>query len=77
MRPTATVLLVGLETTYAVASDLMLGTIVVLSGPSRAGKSTIAARIQDSLDGIWMHVVMDLHIQATPPGRSAAPAARA
>src|SRR5688500_20187839 len=44
----------------------MLGTIVVLSGPSRAGKSTIAARIQDTLDGIWMHIGMDLHIQATP-----------
>ena len=45
----------------------MSGTIVVLSGPSRAGKSTIAARIQDALDGIWMHIGMDLHIQATPP----------
>lgn len=45
----------------------MLGTIVVLSGPSRAGKSTIAARIQDALDGIWMHIGMDFHIQATPP----------
>jgi chloramphenicol 3-O phosphotransferase len=44
-----------------------MGTIVVLSGPSRAGKSTIAARVQDTLDGIWMHVGMDLHIQATPP----------
>ena len=38
----------------------------MLSGPSRAGKSTIAARIQDTLDGIWMHIGMDLHIQATP-----------
>lgn len=45
----------------------MLGTIVVLSGPSRAGKSTIAARIQETMDGIWMHIGMDLHIQATPP----------
>ena len=45
----------------------MVGTIVVLSGPSRAGKSTIAARIQDALDGIWMHIGMDLHIRATPP----------
>ena len=45
----------------------MLGTIVVLSGPSRAGKSTIAARIQETFDGIWMHIGMDLHIQATPP----------
>lgn len=39
----------------------------MLSGPSRAGKSTIAARVQDALDGIWMHIGMDLHIQATPP----------
>lgn len=45
----------------------MSGTIVVLSGPSRAGKSTIAAGIQETLDGIWMHIGMDLHIQATPP----------
>ena len=44
----------------------MSGTVVVLSGPSRAGKSTIAARIQDVLDGVWMHIGMDLHIQATP-----------
>ena len=44
----------------------MVGTILVLSGPSRAGKSTIAARVQDALDGIWMHIGMDLHIQATP-----------
>jgi chloramphenicol 3-O phosphotransferase len=45
----------------------VIGTIVVLNGPSRAGKSTIAARVQDALDGIWMHIGMDLHIQATPP----------
>ena len=45
----------------------MVGTVLVLSGPSRAGKSTIAARVQDALDGIWMHLGMDLHIQATPP----------
>lgn len=45
----------------------MGGTVVVLSGPSRAGKSTIAARMQETLDGIWMHLGMDLHIQATPP----------
>ena len=45
----------------------MIGTIVVLNGPSRAGKSTIATRVQEVLDGIWMHIGMDLHIQATPP----------
>ena len=38
----------------------------MLSGPSRAGKSTIAERIQNTFDGIWMHLGMDLHIQATP-----------
>lgn len=38
----------------------------MLSGPSRAGKSTIATGIQDALDGIWMHIGMDLHIEATP-----------
>ena len=52
---------------FDVASDLVVGTVVVLSGPSRAGKSTIAARVQDAFDGIWMHLGMDLHIQATPP----------
>jgi chloramphenicol 3-O phosphotransferase len=45
----------------------MSGAIVVLSGPSRAGKSTIAARMQEALVGIWMHIGMDLHIQASPP----------
>jgi chloramphenicol 3-O phosphotransferase len=44
----------------------VFGEIVVLSGPSRAGKSTIAAQVQETLDGIWMHLGMDLHIQATP-----------
>lgn len=45
---------------------IMDGVVVVLSGPSRAGKSTIAEEIQNTLDGIWMHLGMDLHIQATP-----------
>ena len=46
---------------------VVVGTVVVLNGPSRAGKSTIAARVQEALAGIWMHIGMDLHIQATPP----------
>ncbi|RKX30087.1 MAG: chloramphenicol phosphotransferase [Verrucomicrobia bacterium] len=43
------------------------GQIVILSGPSRAGKSSVATAIQDTLDGIWMNLGMDLHIAATPP----------
>lgn len=42
------------------------GQIVVLNGPPRVGKSSIAKGIQESLDGIWMHLGMDLHIAATP-----------
>ena len=55
------------EAVADVTSEPMSGKVVVLNGPSRAGKSTIAARMQDALDGIWMHLGMDLHIQATPP----------
>jgi chloramphenicol 3-O phosphotransferase len=43
------------------------GQIVVLNGPSRVGKSSIAKAIQETLDGIWMNIGMDLHIAATPP----------
>lgn len=43
------------------------GQIVLLNGPPRVGKSSIARAIQESLDGIWMNVGSDLHISATPP----------
>ena len=44
-----------------------LGQIVVLNGASRSGKSSIAAAIQESFDGVWMNLGMDGHITATPP----------
>ncbi len=43
------------------------GAIIVLNGAPRSGKSSIVAAIQQSFDGIWMNLGVDLHIQATPP----------
>lgn len=42
------------------------GTIVILNGASRAGKSSIVAAIQETLSGVWMNIGMDIHIMATP-----------
>lgn len=44
-----------------------VGQIVILNGPSRAGKTSIATAIQQRFDGVWMGLGMDLHIKATPP----------
>jgi chloramphenicol 3-O phosphotransferase len=46
-----------------------LGHIVVLNGASRAGKSTIARAMQETLPGVWMHLGMDAHKACTPPNR--------
>jgi chloramphenicol 3-O phosphotransferase len=44
------------------------GRIVVLNGAPRAGKSSIAAAIQDSFDGPWMNFGVDAHVRhVTPP----------
>jgi chloramphenicol 3-O phosphotransferase len=43
------------------------GQIVILNGASRSGKSSIAAAIQETFDGVWMNLGMDIHITATPP----------
>jgi chloramphenicol 3-O phosphotransferase len=42
------------------------GQIVLLNGPPRVGKSSIAEVIQETFPGIWMNIGMDLHIAATP-----------
>lgn len=44
------------------------GPIIVLNGAPRSGKSSIVAAIQESFDGVWMNLGVDVHIQATPPG---------
>lgn len=44
------------------------GQIVLLNGAPRSGKSSIAAVIQETFDGPWMNLGVDLHIrQVTPP----------
>jgi chloramphenicol 3-O phosphotransferase len=46
----------------------MPGTIVILNGVPRSGKSSIARVIQDTFDGIWMNVGADVFINdITPP----------
>ena len=43
------------------------GQIVILNGAPRAGKSSIAAVIQETFDGPWMNLGVDQARQATPP----------
>ena len=42
------------------------GQIVLLNGVSRSGKTSIAHAMQEQLDGVWMNLGMDVHIDATP-----------
>src|SRR5260221_123979 len=43
------------------------GRIIILNGAPRAGKSSIAAAIQESFDGIWVNLGVDASIAMTPP----------
>jgi chloramphenicol 3-O phosphotransferase len=43
------------------------GTIVILNGAPRAGKSSIAAAIQETFDGAWLNLGVDIAREATPP----------
>jgi chloramphenicol 3-O phosphotransferase len=44
------------------------GSIVVLNGAPRSGKSSIAAAIQDGFDGPWMNLGVDAYVRhVTPP----------
>jgi len=42
------------------------GQIVILNGPPRSGKSSIAAEIQERFDGVWMNLGVDHFKQMTP-----------
>lgn len=42
------------------------GQIVVLNGAPRSGKSSIAAVIQDTFDGVWMNLGVDRFMEMTP-----------
>ncbi|MGD9891137.1 MAG: chloramphenicol phosphotransferase CPT family protein [Dehalococcoidia bacterium] len=44
------------------------GQIVILNGAPRSGKSSIAAVIQETFDGVWMNLGVDAWVrQVTPP----------
>jgi chloramphenicol 3-O phosphotransferase len=42
------------------------GQIVILNGPPRSGKSSIAAAIQESFEGVWMNLGVDAFKRMTP-----------
>ncbi|MFI5728606.1 chloramphenicol phosphotransferase CPT family protein [Kribbella sp. NPDC051587] len=42
------------------------GRIVILNGPPRAGKSSIASAVQETFDGVWMNLGVDSYQQLTP-----------
>ncbi|CAG7598939.1 Chloramphenicol 3-O phosphotransferase [Paenibacillus solanacearum] len=42
------------------------GQIVILNGTPRSGKSSIAAVIQNSFEGVWMNMGVDRFMQMTP-----------
>jgi len=42
------------------------GQIVILNGTPRSGKSSIAAEIQTTFEGVWMNLGVDRFMQCTP-----------
>lgn len=52
-----------------VADPPALGQIVILNGAPRSGKSSIAAVIQDTFDGPWMNLGVDVHMSGVMPRR--------
>ncbi len=48
------------------ASDVAPGWIVLLNGVPRSGKSSIAAAVQNSFDGVWMNIGGDRFKAMTP-----------
>jgi chloramphenicol 3-O phosphotransferase len=46
---------------------LEAGQIIILNGPPRSGKSSIAAAIQEAFGGVWMNLGVDAYAHATPP----------
>ncbi len=45
------------------------GWIVVLNGPPRSGKSAIVEAIQDSFEGIWGNLGVDVFSRCVTPAR--------
>ncbi len=45
---------------------MQFGQIVILNGPPRSGKSSVAIAIQESFDGVWMNLGVDHFMRMTP-----------
>ena len=45
------------------------GLIVILNGAPRSGKSSIVAVIQDTFDGVWMNLGVDVFVREVTPKR--------
>jgi chloramphenicol 3-O phosphotransferase len=45
------------------------GQIVILNGAPRSGKSSIVSAIQESFDGVWMNLGVDVFNQGVTPSR--------
>lgn len=43
------------------------GQIVILNGAPRSGKSSIASAIQDTFDGVWMNLGVDVFVREVTP----------
>ncbi|MGN6378810.1 MAG: phosphotransferase-like protein, partial [Gaiellales bacterium] len=43
------------------------GQIIVLNGAPRSGKSSIAAAVQETFEGVWMNLGVDVARHTTPP----------
>jgi chloramphenicol 3-O phosphotransferase len=47
-----------------------IGRVVILNGPPRSGKSSIVAVIQDTFDGVWMNLGVDVFVQQITPKKA-------
>ncbi|MGE3913943.1 MAG: chloramphenicol phosphotransferase CPT family protein [Chloroflexota bacterium] len=43
-----------------------VGQVIILNGVPRSGKSSIAAAIQQTFEGVWMNLGVDRYMQMTP-----------
>lgn len=46
-----------------------LGKVILLNGPPRSGKSSIAREIQRTFDGVWMNLGVDAFVREITPER--------
>jgi chloramphenicol 3-O phosphotransferase len=52
-----------------VARPGSLGWVVVLNGPPRSGKSSIVKVVQETFEGLWMNLGVDVFSRCVTPPR--------